>query len=552
MPDETAINPARLEVFKQLFQAVAEEMGEVLMRTGYSPNIKERRDYSCAVFDEHGETIAQAEHLPVHLGSMPQSVKAALAAHTLAPGDIVMLNDPYQGGTHLPDITLVAPVYLDGENDSDSENDNEDGERGDHTRPAFYVANRAHHADVGGIAPGSLSLARELYQEGIILPPVKIARRGIIDDDLLNVFLRNVRTPEERRGDLLAQVAANRIGAQRLRQYVARYGLAEVARYGRALQGYAERVVRALLAEIPDGEVRSLDYLDDDGLGGEDFAIALAMRITGDRVTFDFTGSAPQMPGSLNAVAAITLSAVAYALRLAIREDVPTNAGTFRPITLIAPEGSIVNARPPAAVAGGNVETSQRIVDVALAALAQVLPDRIPAASQGTMNNITFGPANGGGYAYYETIGGGAGGGPGWHGTSGVQIHMTNTLNTPVEALERSAPVRIERYALRRGSGGMGRYSGGEGINRTYHFLDAVEVSVLSERRRHAPYGLRGGQPGQPGANTLCTPDGQEEALPAKFRRILAPGSRLTITTPGGGGWGVPDCDAQEAQEGGA
>lgn len=540
MHDETAISPARLEVFKQLFQAVAEEMGEVLMRTGYSPNIKERRDYSCAVFDQHGETIAQAEHLPVHLGSMPQSVKAALAAHTLAPGDIVMLNDPYQGGTHLPDITLVAPVYVDG-------NDMQDGERGDRARPAFYVANRAHHADVGGIAPGSLSLARELYQEGIILPPVKIARQGVIDDDLLNVFLRNVRTPEERRGDLLAQVAANRIGAQRLQEYVARYGWADVARYGRALQDYAERVVRALLAEIPDGEVHSLDYLDDDGLGGEDFAIALAMRIAGDSVTFDFTGSAPQMQGSLNAVAAITLSAVAYALRLAIREDVPTNAGTFRPITLIAPEGSIVQARPPAAVAGGNVETSQRIVDVALAALAQVLPDRIPAASQGTMNNITFGPANGGGYAYYETIGGGAGGGPGWHGTSGVQVHMTNTLNTPVEALERSAPVRIERYALRRGSGGAGRYAGGEGIIRTYHFLDAVEVSVLSERRRHAPYGLCGGQPGQPGVNTLCTPDGHEEVLPAKFRRILAAGSRLTITTPGGGGWGTPGSADQEA-----
>ena len=533
MHDETAISPARLEVFKQLFQAVAEEMGEVLMRTGYSPNIKERRDYSCAVFDQHGETIAQAEHLPVHLGSMPQSVKSALAAHSLAPGDIVMLNDPYQGGTHLPDVTLVAPVYV-------------DGDHGDSTRPAFYVANRAHHADVGGIAPGSLSLARELYQEGIILPPVKIARQGVIDDDLLNVFLRNVRTPEERRGDLLAQVAANRIGAQRLQEYVARYGLAEVAQYGRALQDYAERVVRALLAEIPDGEVHSLDYLDDDGLGGEDFAIALAMRVSGDGVTFDFTGSAPQMQGSLNAVAAITLSAVAYAVRLAIREDVPTNAGTFRPITLITPEGTIVQARPPAAVAGGNVETSQRIVDVALAALAQVLPDRIPAASQGTMNNITFGPANGGGYAYYETIGGGAGGGPGWHGTSGVQIHMTNTLNTPVEALERSAPVRIERYALRRGSGGAGRYSGGEGIIRTYHFLDAVEVSVLSERRRHAPYGLQGGQPGQPGANTLRTPDGQEEALPGKFRRILAAGSRLTITTPGGGGWGTPDADSPD------
>ena len=518
------IDPVRLQVFKQLYQAIAEEMGEVLMRTGFSPNIKERRDFSCAVFDADGETIAQAEHLPVHLGSMPMSVKSAIAAHTFSPGDMVLLNDPFSGGTHLPDLTLVMPVFA-----------------GEGERPAFFVANRAHHADVGGIAPGSLTLTQELYQEGIILPPVKLCRAGEIEEDILAIFVRNVRTPHERRGDLLAQIAANRMGEQRIREYIARYGLQEVDAYGRALQDYAERVTRALLAELPDAEVHSLDYLDDDGMGTADIAIALALRIEGDSATFDFTGSAPQLRGSLNAVEAITLSAVTYALRLAVQEDIPTNAGSLRPIRLIAPEGTVVNARPPAAVAGGNVETSQRIVDVVLAALAQVLPDRIPAASQGTMNNVTFGPAHGGTYTYYETIGGGSGAGPDWDGASAVQIHMTNTLNTPIEALERSAPVRIERYAIRRGTGGTGRYHGGDGIIRTYYFLDEVEASVLSERRTHQPYGLAGGAAGASGENVATGVDGTERHLPGKFRITLAPGSRLTIATPGGGGWGTLD-----------
>lgn len=528
MSDAAAVDPVRLEVFKQLYQAIAEEMGEVLMRTGFSPNIKERRDFSCAVFDAEGETIAQAEHLPVHLGSMPMSVKSAIAAHSFSPGDMVLLNDPYSGGTHLPDLTLVMPVFA-----------------GDIERPAFFVANRAHHADVGGIAPGSLTLSQELYQEGIILPPVKLCRGGEIEDDILSIFVHNVRTPTERRGDLLAQIAANRVGEQRIREYIARYGLDEVSLYGRALQDYAERVTRALLAELPDAEVRSRDYLDDDGMGTADVAIVLSLRIEGDAATFDFTGSAPQLRGSLNAVEAITLSAVTYALRLAVQEDIPTNAGSLRPIRLIAPAGTVVNALPPAAVAGGNVETSQRIVDVVLAALAQVLPDRIPAASQGTMNNVTFGPTHGGAYTYYETIGGGAGAGPGWDGASAVQVHMTNTLNTPIEALERSAPVRIERYAIRRGTGGAGRFRGGDGIIRLYAFLDDVEVSVLSERRTHHPYGLAGGEPGASGHNVVIDVDGTERQFPGKFRVTLASGARLRIETPGGGGWGDPQSSAE-------
>ena len=520
------ISPARLEVFRQLYQAVAEEMGEVLMRAGYSPNIKERRDFSCAIFDASGEAIAQADHLPVHLGSMPRSVQAALATHTLNPGDMVMLNDPYAGGTHLPDVTLVAPVFEDGASE----------------RAAFYVANRAHHADVGGIAPGSLSLAREIFQEGIILPPVKICQGGQLDEGLLAVFLRNVRTPHERRGDLLAQIAANRIGARRMREYLTRYGREEVAAYGHALQDYAERVTRALLREVGGPiVVRAVDYLDDDGLGTVDIPITVTLTIADGAATFDFTGTAPQVQGSLNAVEAITLSAVSYALRLVVAEDIPTNAGSLRPITLIAPAGSLVNARAPAAVAGGNVETSQRIVDVALAALAQALPDRVPAASQGTMNNVTFGPADGVGIAYYETIGGGSGAGPGWDGLSAGQVHMTNTLNTPIEALERAAPVRIERYEVRRGSGGEGEWRGGDGIVRVFHFLDAMEVSVLSERRRRGPYGLAGGEPGAPGENTWRpSPDALPEPLPGKFRRIMPAGSALTIATPGGGGWGEP------------
>ncbi len=371
----------------------------------------------------------------------------------------------------------------------------------------------------------------------------RFCRGGEVEPDLLAVLLRNVRTPDERRGDLLAQIAANRIGIRRMEEYLGRYGAGEVSTYAHALQDYAERVTRSLLAELPDGEVRAVDYLDDDGPGNADLPIALALRIAGETATFDFNGTAPQAEGSLNAVEAITLSAVAYALRLAVAEEIPTNAGSFRPIRLIAPRGTLVNALPPAAVAGGNVETSQRIVDVALAALAQVLPDRIPAASQGTMNNVTFGGRQPSPYAYYETLGGGAGAGPSWDGISAVQAHMTNTRNTPVEAIERGAPVRIERYAIRRGSGGTGRFHGGDGLVRTYHFLADTEVSILSERRTHRPYGLAGGEPGQPGENRVAFPDGTEQVLPAKYHGHLPAGARLTIATPGGGGWGTADSE---------
>ena len=523
-------DPVRLEVFKHLFQAVAEEMGETLRRTGRSPNIKERRDYSCAVFDAEGKTIAQAEHMPVHLGSMPASVHHAVHDFRLEPGDMVMLNDPYRGGTHLPDITIVQGVFADGE----------DG------RPAFYVANRAHHADIGGMSPGSLPVAGELFQEGIIIPPIRFVRRGVLNQEVMDLLLRNVRTPLERQGDLTAQLAANAVGERRIQAYIRDHGLQTVRRFGAALQDYAERMTRALIAAMPDGVYRFEDRMDDDGKGTEDIAIRVAVEIRGDRAVVDFTGSAPQVPGSVNAVGSITKSATFYAFRTAIGEDVPSNEGGFRPLDIRMERGSVVDAEPQHAVSAGNVETSQRIVDVVLGALAQALPDRIPAAGQGTMNNLTFGgrddrdPDHPRPFAYYETIGGGSGAGPGWSGTSAVHVHMSNTMNTPVEAFEREFPIRIKRYAVRRHSGGAGRHRGGDGIVRAYEFLATADVTLVSERRRHSPYGLEGGGPGRAGENRVTRADGRTEQIPGKWHGEVEPGDVLEIASPGGGGWGNP------------
>jgi N-methylhydantoinase B/oxoprolinase/acetone carboxylase alpha subunit len=519
------INPIEFEVFKNLFVSVAEEMGVTLCRTGFSPNIKERLDYSCAVYDAGGSTIAQGDHMPVHLGAMPLSVRAAIDHCPLDPGDIVVLNDPYHGGTHLPDITLVSPVFLDRRR-----------------RPAFYVANRAHHSDVGGMTPGSMPLAREVFQEGLIIPPVKLARRGEIVPDVIAMILANVRTPDEREGDITAQIAANRVGESRLREIVAKYGCARVALYSSALQDHSERVLRATIASIPDGEYLFEDRLDDDGFGRTSIAIRARLRVAGDAAEVDFTGSDPQTSGGVNANYAIALSAVLYGFRCLVSEDVLYNAGIARPVTVIAPEGSIVNARRPAAVAAGNVETSQRITDVILGALAQALPDRMPAASQGTMNNVTLGgrdPRTGQGYAYYETIGGGMGARPGLDGLSGVHTHMSNTRNTPVEAIEHYLPVRIHRYGLRAGSGGAGTYRGGDGIVREYEMLSETAVTVLSERRLHAPYGACGGRPGAPGRNVVVR-NGREEVIGGKISLTLQPGDRLRVESPGGGGYGPP------------
>lgn len=520
------VDPIRLEIFKNLFHSVAEEMGAALRRSGFSPNIKERRDYSCAVFDAAGDVLAMGDHMPVHLGSMPQSVQAALRAFPLGPGDVAMLNDPYAGGTHLPDLTMVMPVFMAGSNG-----------------PLFYIANRAHHADVGGAHAGSMGLSREIFEEGLRVPPVKIMERGHMARDVMAMLLANVRTPREREGDLTAQIAACRIGERRLIGVVKKYGRAQVSAYGRHLLDYSARMMAATIAGIPNGVYRAEDFLDDDGVTDRPLRIAVAIRIRGKNAEVDFTGSAPQCAGSVNAVAAITESAVFYVFRCLLDDEVPATSGLMRTIRVIAPEGAIVNARPPAAVAGGNVETSQRLVDTLLRALAHAIPSRIPAASQGTMNNLTFGgldPRRGGApFAYYETIAGGTGGGPGHAGNHGTHSHMTNTLNTPIEVLEHVYPVRVHRYALHRGSGGRGQFPGGNGLIREIEMLTEVQAGILSDRRKLRPYGLQGGEAGSPGKNEVVV-EGRIQHLPSKCTIRVPAGSLIRIETPGGGGWGKP------------
>ncbi len=516
------IDPISLEVFRHRCSAIAEEMGAALGRSALSANIRERRDFSCAVFDARGRMVAQAAHIPVHLGAMPRSVEAALARHALLPGDVVLLNDPYDGGTHLPDLTTVAPVYT--------------GET-----LLGYTATRAHHADIGGISPGSMPISRELFQEGLIIPPVKLVEGGRLNEALVALVCRNARTGEERRGDLAAQLACHRVGAERLAELVGRRGADWLAAHMAALLEYGERHMRALIAGMPDGVYRFEDALEDDGFGSGPLPLRLALTIAGDQATADFSGSAPQCRGPLNAPRAVVESAVLYCFRCLAPPDMPASAGAFAPLRIVVPEGSLLNPRPPAPVAGGNVETSQRVVDVVFGALAQALPGRIPAASAGTMNNWTFGGvyAHGGSFAYYETLGGGMGARPGADGLGGVQTHMTNTLNTPVETLERQYPVRVLRYGLRRGSGGAGARRGGDGLVREVLFLERATVSLLTERRAAQPYGLAGGAPGQSGRNTRIDTAGTEQILPGKRTVDFEEGESLRIETPGGGGWGA-------------
>jgi len=533
-----------LEIFKNLYHSIAEEMGGALRRTAFSPNIKERRDYSCAIFDSAGQVIAMGDHMPVHLGSMPMSVRAAIDAGQMKRGDVVMLNDPFRGGTHLPDITLVAPVYARRLPLSKA-------------RPDFYVASRAHHADVGGAYPGSMGLCREIYQEGLRIPPVKLMRGGVMNQDVFAMLLNNVRTPEEREGDLGAQIAACNTGIERLTSVCVRYGAERARRAAAALQQYSEELMRAFLQGIPAGVYAAEDFLDGDGISDKPVKIAVLIRVHRHRrsagrghphrmVTVDFTGSDPQVEGSVNAVMAITYSACFYVFRCLLDEDVPAAAGLMRPIRVIAPEGTIVNVRPPAAVAGGNVETSQRIVDVLLRALSKAIPDRIPAAASGTMNNLTIGGiehrrnelGTGDPFTYYETIAGGMGARPSKPGVSGVHTHMTNSLNTPAEALEYAYPLRIRQYSLRPGSGGKGKFCGGDGIVREIEVLTDCAVTLLSDRRSRGPWGLNGGTDGTPGKAIIMRSDGSVETMPAKFSSRLRKGERIRIETPGGGGWG--------------
>ncbi|MGH9214082.1 MAG: hydantoinase B/oxoprolinase family protein [Acidimicrobiales bacterium] len=509
------IDPAALQVLISRLTGVAEEMGAVLRRAAYSPNIKERADCSAALFTPDGELLVQAEHIPVHLGSMPASVRAAIDAFgdPLGPGEQVVLNDPFAGGTHLNDVTLVAPCMVRG-------------------RLVGWVANRAHHADLGGAAPGSIPAdATDIHQEGLRIPPIRF------DDGVRALFEANSRTPQERVGDLDAQVGANAIGVARLAE-MADAPIGEVV-------GYGERRMRAALAALPDGTWRHEDVVDSTGASPDQqrpARIVVAVTIAGDVVQFDFSGTDPQARGNVNAVEAVTVSAVSFALRAAVDPTMPANGGALRPVTVVAPPGTLVAALPPAAVGAGNVEVSQRVADVCLGALAEPCRERVPAAGQGTMNNVLMG---GDGWVYYETVAGGQGGRPGRQphpGQSGIQVGMTNTRNTPIEALERSFPLRVLRYRLRRGSGGAGFSPGGEGIERDLQVLEDCTVSLITERRVSRPWGLWGGEPGAPGENWLL-PAGDEskaERLPDKCTIRLSSGDVLRMLTPGGGGWGAP------------
>ena len=523
-------HPIKLELYRNLFSSIDQEMGTVLRRTAYSPNIKERRDYSCALFDGQGELVAMGDHMPVHLGSMPLSVRAAIDAFPLRPGDIVILNDPFAGGTHLPDVTMIAPVF----------------EPSDASRPVSFVACRAHHSDVGGISPGSMPLSTDIFQEGIRIPPLRLYKGGKLNRSLLRFILYNVRTPIEREGDLAAQVGSLKVGEKRVLGLVEKNGRQEVEAYMKALQNYGERIMQQLISQIPDGCYRAEDVLDDDGIEdrsskGRTIKIRVSVEIRGEKMRIDFKGSHAQVQGCVNAVKAITLSAVYYVLRCLAPDDAPTSAGLIRPVEVLTCAGTIVQAVYPAATAGGNVETSQRIVDVLLKALSSALPEQIPAASSGTMNNLSLGgvhPVTGQTFSYYETIGGGMGASPQGSGDSGIHTHMTNTLNTPIEAFEMYFPIRVREYRLRKRSGGKGKFRGGDGIVRSLEVLSDCQVTMLSDRRRYPPYGLASGSPGKIGNNYVIV-KGRQRKLPGKFSLSLSGGDILRIETPGGGGWGT-------------
>jgi N-methylhydantoinase B len=508
------LDPVTLSVMRCALEGVAAEMGSVLVHSAYSSNIKERRDCSAALFDDRGRMVAQAEHIPVHLGAMPEAV-AAVMARGAQPGDVFALNDPYTGGTHLPDVTLVSPIAVD-------------------NRLIGYAVTRAHHSDIGGMVPGSMpSSSRDLWQEGLVIPPVQLVRAGQLNKDLFALILANSRTPRLRRGDLRAQIAANQIAEERLADLAARRGLDVVlAAYDEVL-AYAERRTREALRALPDGTYRAQGELEGDGVSDADIPIQVALTVHGDEMRIDFTGTADAVDGNVNCPLAVTRSACYFALRVLLPDDVPANAGTYAPLEIIAAPGSLVNAAPPHAVVAGNVETSQRIADTVLAALAEVAD--VPAAGQGTMNNVVIG---GRGWTYYETLAGGQGGSSRAPGPSGVHVGMTNTLNTPVEALELEYPMRVEQYELAEGTGGSGRHPGGDGVVRSIRVLEPATVSLLTDRRRHRPRGARGGEPGASGRN-LRGEGAEQTELPAKTTLRLDAGEVITVVTPGGGGWGA-------------
>jgi N-methylhydantoinase B len=513
--------PIDIEVFNKIFSSIADEMGIVLRRSSFSANIKERRDFSCALFDDMGELIAQAAHIPVHLGAMPLTMAHVLKCTTFEPGDVVILNDPYQGGTHLPDITLIEPVFC------------------SMSQPLFYVANRAHHADVGGKAPGSMFPARDINEEGFLIEPIKFHRKGLPNADFLNRFISEARSPAERKGDLQAQLASIHRGARRLEEILKKYGRDRTIKMGQLLKRYSEKVMRSVVGEIPDGSYRFSDFLDDDGIGNERIPISVNITVKGDGASIDFSETSDQVAGNVNTVRAVTHAATYYVFLSLLSGDYPINQGCFRPIRIITRKGSLLDALYPAAVAAGNVETSQRIVDALLGALSQAIPHRIPAASSGSMSNVAVGGVDpdGRAFTYYETIAGGMGARPDARGLDAVHTHMTNTLNTPIEALEHSYPMRIESYRIIKGSGGKGRYRGGHGIQRDFRFLTGAQVSILSDRRRIPPYGLSGGDPGRTGKNILIR-GRKRKLLPSKTHFYVKCGDIVRIQTSGGGGFG--------------
>ncbi|MBD3669789.1 MAG: hydantoinase B/oxoprolinase family protein [Gammaproteobacteria bacterium] len=511
------MDPIALSIFSSRIEAVCDEMGAVLRRTAFSPNIKDRLDFSCAVFDAEGELCAQAAHIPVHLGSMAYAMHDIVARLEWESGDMVVVNDPYLGGTHLPDVTLIAPVFVQG-------------------RLMGFVANRAHHADIGAATPGSMPISSTLEEEGMIIPPSHVRRGGELQSEVLENIVRATGNPRDSHGDFSAQISANQSGVARLEELIGEFGTEDYEQGLIALNDYGERLARASLGQIPDGHYTFEDVMDDDGQGHMDIPIRVCLEVKAGNIRVDFEGTAAQVGGNINCPLSVAAAGVLYVFRCLMPSQTPACAGSFRPIRIHAPEACLLNARRPAAVAAGNVETSTRVVDVVMGALAQAIPERMPAASHGSMNNLAMGgDLSTGGWSYYETIGGGMGAGRYGGGLSAVQTHMTNTLNTPVESLEMHYPLQLRRYAIRRNSGGRGQRRGGDGIVREYDFLAETTVTLLTERRRHAPWGVAGGAAGQTGINRF---NGRE--IPAKTSFKAGPGDRLSIETPGGGGWGEP------------
>ncbi len=515
--DDRNTDAVTLEIMRNQLESIAEEMGGVLIRGAYSSNIKERQDCSTALFDADGRLLAQAEHIPVHLGAMPASVAAAIERDP-QPGDVVVVNDPFEGGgTHLPDVTMVSPLG------------------GTDGSIVGYAASRAHHADVGGATPGSMPAgAREIYEEGVRLPPLFLEREGTVNEDVFGLLLANVRNPTERRADVRAQLAANERAGTRVTELTEEHGRNALRTGFDAIIRYSHDRMRAAIEELPDGTYTAVDRIEGDGIAVEPVPIRAAITVENGSIDVDFEGTAPQVAGNMNAPPAVARSAVYFALRCVTDPEIPPNHGCYDPISVDIPDRSVLDPTPPAAVVGGNVETSQRVTDVVFGALAEAVPDRVPAQGQGTMNNLTIGSRDGS-FTYYETIGGGFGARPDKDGIDGVQVGMTNTLNTPVEALELEYPLRVERYALRPGSGGRGRHRGGLGIERSVTVTVDATVSLLTERRRTAPSGIAGGENGATGENQL---DGA--LVPAKTTRDVPAGTTVTVLTPGGGGYGDP------------